>query len=249
MTAIRVVSTALLLGWLTAAQAATPEVEALRAAIEAADRPEAEAARDAQRKPAEALAFLGIGEGMTVMDVIAADGWYTEVLSAVVGDSGTVYAQNPPEVLQFRDGANDKALRERLAGGRLANVVRVDADLDAAGIEPGSLDAAVTALNFHDVYERGPDVAVAFLQQIGALLKPGGVLGIVDHAGDSDADNVSLHRIEKKKVLEAAHRAGFEVAGQSDVLRNANDDRTRTVFDPAIRGKTDRFVLKLVKRR
>lgn len=247
MAAIRMTTVGLMLVWLSVAQAATSNVEALRAAIEGADRPEAEQARDAQRKPAEVLAFLGIGEGMTVMDLIAAGGWYTEVLAAVVGDDGTVYAQNPPEVLQFRDGANDKELSARLAGDRLPNVVRIDGDPDQADVEPGSLDAALTALNFHDVYERGPDAAVGFLEQVRGLLKPGGVLGIIDHAGNPGADNASLHRIEPDKVIDAAKRAGFEIAGESDVLRNPNDDRTQTVFEPGIRGQTDRFVLKLVK--
>jgi len=181
------------------------------------------------------------------MDVIAAGGWYTEVLAAVVGDGGTVYAQNPPEVLRFRDGANDKALSARLAGERLPNVVRIDGDLDESNVEPGSLDAAITALNFHDVYARGPDAAVGFLQQIRSLLKPGGVLGIVDHAGIAGVDNEALHRIEKAKVIDAVKQAGFEIAGESEVLANPDDDHTQMVFAPGIRGHTDRFVLKLVK--
>ncbi|HEX7037939.1 MAG TPA: hypothetical protein VF210_19390 [Pseudomonadales bacterium] len=246
MIAIRIASTALMLACIMAVQAAPASVETLRAAIDGAGRPDEDRARDAQRKPAEVLAFLGIGEGMTVMDVIAAGGWYTEVLAAVVGEDGKVYAQNPPEVLRFRDGANDKALTERLAGDRLPNVVRIDADLAESNVEPGSLDAAITALNFHDVYARGPDTAVGFLQQVRTLLKPGGVLGITDHVGIAGADNAALHRIEKSKVIEAAKQAGFEIAGESDLLANPDDDHTQMVFAPGIRGETDRFVLKLV---
>jgi len=104
------------------------DAAALKAALDQPSRPEADRARDAGRKPAEVITFLGFEEGMRVMDVIAAGGYYTEVLSIAVGEDGTVYAQNPPAVLQFRDGANDKALTERLANDRLANVIRLDAD-------------------------------------------------------------------------------------------------------------------------
>ena len=85
------------------------------------------------------------------------------------------------------------------------------------------------------------------LDELMCLLKPGGVLGIIDHHGDADADNAALHRIEKTRVVEAAEAAGFEIAGDSDLLASPGDDRTRMVFAETIRGKTDRFPLKLVK--
>lgn len=96
-------------------------------------------ARDADRNPVAVLAWLGIGPGMTVMDLVASGGWYTEELSIAVGAEGTVYAQNPPTILQFREGFYDKALSERLADGRLPNVVRLDKDLADAGLAPGFL--------------------------------------------------------------------------------------------------------------
>ncbi|MFV2089369.1 MAG: class I SAM-dependent methyltransferase [Pseudomonadales bacterium] len=220
---------------------------ALGSALTESSRAEADKARDAGRKPAEVLSFLGIAEGMTVMDVIAAGGYYTEVLSIAVGPGGKVYAQNPAAVLQYRDGANDKALTARLADGRLANVTRWDRELDDVGLEAGSLDGAITALNFHDIYNPDPAAAMGMLQVIKGLLKPGGVLGIIDHAGSVDANNAELHRVEKAKVVAAAMEAGFEIAGDSDLLANSADDLTQMVFAPDIRGKTDRFLLKLVK--
>ncbi|MEZ5552105.1 MAG: hypothetical protein R3E82_14505 [Pseudomonadales bacterium] len=221
---------------------------ALEAALTSADRPAEDKARDAGRKPAQVLTFLGITSGMTVMDVIAAGGYYTEVLSVAVGESGRVYAQNPAVVLQFRDGANDKEITARLADNRLANVIRWDREIDDLGIEPGSLDAAITALNLHDLYNRDPAVAVGMLRAIKSLLKPGGVFGIIDHAGNPGAANAELHRMEKAQAIEAAATAGFEVAGDSDLLANPEDDHTRMVFAPEVRGKTDRFLLKLIKR-
>lgn len=246
-TAAQTLLAALLLTWVPATWADHHEAEALRAALNDPSRSAADKERDAGRKPADVVTFLGIQPGMTVMDVIAAGGWYTEVLSVAVGEDGTVYAQNPAVVLQFRDGANDKALTERLAGDRLPNVKRWDREFSDMGLAPGSLDAAITALNFHDVYNNGAEAALGMLQVLKGLLKPGGVLGIIDHAGDAGADNASLHRIEKSKVIEAAEQAGFEVAGDSDLLANPGDDHTGNVFAPDLRGKTDRFLLKLRK--
>jgi predicted methyltransferase len=230
-----------------AANAAQSEADALRATLDHSSRPEADKARDAGRKPADVVAFLGFGEGMTVLDVIAAGGYYTEVLSIAVGDGGKVYAQNPSVALKLRDGANDKALTERLANDRLPNVVRLDREFADIGLEPESLDGAITALNFHDVYNNGPEAAVGMLQVLKGLLKSGGVLGIIDHAGDPGADNAALHRIEKDKVIEAAKAAGFKIAGDSDLLSNPGDDHTGMVFAPELRGNTDRFLLKLAK--
>ena len=229
------------------AGAGEDEAGQLRAALTSADRPEADKARDAGRRPADVLTFLGFGSGMTLMDVIASGGYYTEVLSVAVGADGVVYAQNPSLFLEFRDGFYHKALTERLAGDRLPNVVRWDRDLPDIGIEPESLDGAITALNFHDLYNNDPNMAAAALEVLMGLLKPGGVLGIIDHVGDADADNAALHRIEKAKVVEAVEAAGFQIAGDSDLLANPDDDHSEMVFAETIRGKTDRFLFKLVK--
>jgi predicted methyltransferase len=187
---------------------------------------------------------------MTVIDLIAAGGYYTEVLSVAVGPEGKVYAQNSDYVLKMRDGANEKALSARLAGGRLANVERLDREVAELGLPAGSVDGAITALNFHDVYNsRGQEASVAFLKAVYAALKPGGVLGVIDHVGEADADNKELHRIEEARAVAAARAAGFQLKAQADLLRNPADDHSKNVFDPSIRGKTDRFVLLLRKPR
>ncbi|MYH14627.1 MAG: class I SAM-dependent methyltransferase [Gammaproteobacteria bacterium] len=204
--------------------------------------------RDAGRKPAEVLDWLGIGPGMTVMDLVASGGWYTEVLSVAVGPKGLVYAQNPPMIYNFRDGFYDKAMSARLADGRLANVVRLDRDINETGLQPGTLDAAITALNFHDIVNNpgGAEAGAGFLATVKALLKPGGVLGLIDHVGDSDKNNTELHRLDVGAALPIIEAAGFEMAS-SDLLRNPDDDRTAMVFNPAIRGQTDRVLYKLTK--
>jgi predicted methyltransferase len=222
----------------------------LSEALASESRPAEDRARDAGRKPAEVIAFLGIEPGMRVIDLVAASGWYTEVLSLAVGPEGVVYAQNPEVALKIRDGANDKALTARLLGGRLPNVERLDLPLAEVTIEPGSLDAALTALNFHDIYNGGsPEAADAFLKRVNELLKPGGVLGLIDHAGAAGENDQELHRIQESLVVAAAKAAGFVVEAESDLLRNPQDDRSKSVFDPEIRGRTDRFLFRLRKPR
>ena len=221
-------------------------VESLSEALEA--RSEEDRGRDAARQPADVLVSTGIARGMTVMDLVSTGGWYTEVLSIAVGDEGVVYAQNRPAFLEFRDGFYQKALSARLADGRLANVQRIDADVAEAGLEPGSLDAAFTALNLHDVYFMGSeDDAVQFLSTVKNLLKPGGFIVVIDHHGAEGADNASLHRMTEAQARTVIEAAGLDIVAAPETLRRPDDDLTLFVFDANIRGKTDRFVLVAAK--
>lgn len=226
---------------------ASDDTAALRDALNGPSRSDADKARDAGRKPAEVLHYLGIGSGMTVLDVMAGSGYYTEVLSLAVGKSGTVYAQNRPSTLEWRDGVVDKALTQRLAGNRLSNVKRIDAPFAETGLAANSVDAAITALNFHDLYNDNAEDGIQALRDILTVLKPGGTLGLIDHSGNADADNASLHRIWYEFAIAAAGQAGFIINSQSNLLSNPEDDRTKSVFDPSVRGKTDRFLLRLKK--
>lgn len=220
----------------------------LRSLLAGESRSAEDQARDAGRKPADVVEFLGIESGMRVIDVIAAGGYYTEVLSLAVGPEGHVVAQNPPVILEMREGANEKAISARLADNRLPNVSRMNTGFENIVSQIGTYDAAITALNFHDIYNgRGPEAAVATLTAINALLKPGGVFGIIDHVGAADADNAALHRIEKSLAIQTAEATGFVVEGDSDLLANPGDDHTQMVFAEGLRGNTDRFLLKLRK--
>ncbi|MEQ9452811.1 MAG: hypothetical protein RJQ07_14610 [Pseudomonadales bacterium] len=211
---------------------------------ELTDRPAADVARDAGRKPFEVLDYLGVEPGMTVLDVIAAGGYYTEALAHVVGTDGRVYAQNPAAVLRFFGTRNDRQLQSRMP--RLPNVRRLDREFDDLGLVPGSIDVAITALNFHDIYNNSPEQAQGVLLAVKEVLKPGGVLGIIDHNSSAGADHAKLHRMPVADAIAAAEAAGF-IVETSDLLANADDDRTRPPFAEGLRGKTDRFVLKLTK--
>lgn len=224
--------------------------DALAAALAAPSRPQADRDRDADRKPAQLMTFLGVERGMTALDVMASGGYLTEVLSVAVGPTGKVHAHNTQQMLQFNNGAYGKAIAARLENNRLPNVVRLDGEVSS--LPPNSVDVAVTAMNLHDIYNRGaqgPQNAEAFMKGVFNALKPGGLFGVVDHVGVAGADNARLHRMQKQQAIDVAKAAGFVVEAESDIYANAADDHTKGPFDPALRGKTDQFTLKLRKPR
>lgn len=228
--------------------AATTASEPLEARLANPDRPAEDRSRDASRKPAEVIAFLGIERGDRVLDLIAGGGYYTEVLSLAVGPEGSVSAQNPAAVLQLRDGANDKALSARLAGDRLPNVSRLDVEIADLSPDDGLYDAAITALNLHDIYNNyGEEAAIGAFRKVRSLLKPDGIFGVIDHDGEAGRDNKSLHRIPRETAVQIAESAGFVVEESSDILHQHGDDLTMSVFDESVRGRTHRFLLRLRK--
>lgn len=206
---------------------------AITAAVANPDRPADDVARDADRKPAATLAFFDVEPGEVIFEFVAGGGYFTELLSRTVGESGRVMAT--------------REAPERIANGRLPNVTAV-ADGNW-GIAPGSVDLIFTALNYHDVVNLKVD-RPPLLKNFMTILKPGGIFAVIDHsaeAGSGDRDVGTLHRIDEALVVSEIKAAGFELVGTSDLLRNPNDARTLKVFDPAIRGKTDQFVLKFRK--
>jgi predicted methyltransferase len=232
----------------TAVYADPLTADQMQVLLDSPARSDDDKARDAARKPAEVIAFMGVEPGMTIVDVMAAGGWYTEVLSLATGPDGIVYGQNPAFMLEFMDGYNDKALTARLDGDRLSNVRRVDQALADAGLADNSIDLVFTALNFHDTYYMaGEAAAAALLVKSYQLLKPGGALILIDHAGKPELANDKLHRIPEQIVVDMALAAGFTLEAEGEMLRHPEDDGTQMVFMKDMRGQTDRFVLKLVK--
>ena len=226
------------------AHAQDEQVARMRTALASPDRPAEDKERDAVRKPIEVVQFLGIETGMTALDVIAVGGWFTEVLSAAVGPTGKVLSQNPMFFVQ-REGF---AEREVERNERLGNVQAVHGDLPEAGID-GQADAAVTALNLHDIYngQGGEAAAVAMLKGIYDALKPGGVLGLIDHTGIAGQDNAAFHRIQPAQARDALTKAGFTIEAESDILANPADDHAKGVRDPSIARHTDQFLIRARK--
>ena len=230
-----------------AMEAAAEMEQDLTAILSSDSRSEEDRARDASRKPSEVLDFLGHRNwhGCSRLDGCR---WLvfrgTRPYRRCKRQRGSA---KPPFILAFRDGANGIALNKRI-GARLTNVTRVDSSWAELGASGAQYDAAISALNIHDAYYlQSPEAAAEMLSSTYAVLKPGGVLGIIDHNGNAGADNNALHRIEKSLAIELALAAGFLIEGDSSLLSNSGDDHTLMVFDEGIRGKTDRFLLKLRK--
>lgn len=224
--------------------------QALLDAISGPDREVSDFARDSARKPVQVLEFLGIQTGMTVLDLYAAGGYYTFILSKAVGEDGTVYAQNTERGLRFVEDRQNisqgEALNAKIERGNLRNVVQIVRPLSEIGLAENSVDLAIVAQTLHDYYNPNPERALQMLLQLKLLLKPGGVLGITDHVGVAGRDNRDLHRMEIQQAVELAEQAGFEVEA-SEALRVSTDDHSRSIFDPRLNRSTDRFMLKLTK--
>lgn len=228
--------------------------EAVHAAVSDAGRPAADVARDAGRKPDQVLEFFGIEPGMTVLDVFAGGGYYTEILNALVGPDGKVWSHNN---LAYEGFVGDE-LAARHAGGRLANVEQVTAEANDLDFEDGSLDAVLMILAYHDFFfgneqYRWPRVdEQAFLENLCRDMKPGAVLGVVDHVADpgGDVEKVAfeLHRVDPQRVVADMTGACFDLAAESALLRHPEDDHGQPAISAELRGKTDRFVYKFTRR-
>jgi len=212
------------------------------------DRHRFDLPRDEARKPFETFQFLGLRRGMTVMDVGAYAGYTSEMLAAAVGPEGKVYSQNTEEVyLRYADGYYKTTMDERLAGNRLPNTELFIAEYDDFGMED-ELDMAFLGNLIHDFLNRdGEELALKFLKEIHRALKPGGVLGVIDHVGDAGKNNESLHRIEPKKARDLLEQSGFVITAESSLFANPEDDHSLMVYNEEIYRNTDRFLYKAVK--
>lgn len=220
-------------------------------AIADPSRPPEDIARDANRKPGETLAFLGIRPGMKVADYIANSGYFTRLFADVVGPKGHVYAAELDEIIGFPNVAKGYADLKTWAVGR-PNVTVTTTPIAASLNFPEKLDLFWIAQNYHDLHDKflGPADVPAFNRKVFAALKPGGFYVVLDHSAVSDApDDVTetLHRIQEDRVKREVLTAGFELVATSRLLANPADPRTKNVFDASIRGKTDQFILKFRK--
>ena len=201
------------------------------------NRPDAEKALDAVRKPDEVMAFYEVKRGAKVADLFASRGYYTAILSQIVGPEGVVYSAN----------ATPRAeLHERVKQPALANVHIIDGPFDKLALpQDGSLDFVLIHLDYHEV---PADVRPAMNRRVFAALKRGGTYGIVDHSakeGAGDTVAKTLHRMDKTLVIKEATSAGFRLDKEGTMLSRADDTRDFSVVK--IRDKSDRFVLRFVK--
>lgn len=217
------------------------------AAVHNSHRPAADIKRDATDRPAEVLRFAGVKPGMHVLDFLAADGYYSELLSYVVGPTGQVVMLNNKPYDDFSPGR-----RKRVANDRLPNVEHRTAEFADLGLAPNSFDAIVLVKVYHDLYwvspqDGWPKVNVAsVLDQLQRALKPGGMLLLVDHSAKLGTGNKvagSLHRIDESYARKQYELHGLEFVRESNALRNPADSRDQISFKPPMLGHTDRFML------
>ena len=227
----------------TPALAAGASPEAIAAAVADPDRPAADTALDAARKPAELLALIGLKPGDTIVDIFPGPYW-DRLFSKVVGPTGKVIA--------FQSTEMAKAEEEKLpANGATPipgypNVVAYSGPINAFSTA-SPVDAVWMRQNYHDLYDpfMGPADVPAFNKAVFKSLKVGGRYVIIDHSapdGSGLADANTTHRIDSSVVKRDMAAAGFVLAAESDALRNPADTRDKLVFDKSIRGKTDQFV-------
>jgi predicted methyltransferase len=227
------------------------ESGAIAAAVADAYRPETDRQRDANRKPAETLAFAGVKPGDKVAELLPGAGYFTRLFSKTVGASGHVYALVPaPSPTASADmpdfAARVKAIAADPNYSNVSVLVQPFAELKV----PEPVDLVWTSQNYHDLHNfPGVDVVV-FNQLVFEALKPGGVYVVLDHAAESGSgarDTATLHRIDAELVKKEVLAAGFVFADGSDLLRQPGDAHAVKVFDPSVRGKTDQFILKFRK--
>ena len=216
-------------------------------------RNEKDIEKDSRRKPADIMRFFEIKQGMSVFDVFAGGGYYTELLSYVVGSEGSVTMYNNAPWYNYVE----KAVHKRLANNRLPNVRMHTATPESLLGAKAEHDAAIFVLGMHDVYyadEKNNWPAIdkeKFLKGIYSLLKDGAVLGVIDANAPSGTDpektGLSEHRVDPAVVIRDFEAAGFTLEAQSYVLANENDDMTTSVFLRENSYKTNRSILKFRK--
>ena len=218
-------------------------------AINSPDRPAADKALDAGRRPDQIMAFYGIKPGHEDRRSFRRRRLHDRAATRESSDRPAPFIRRTaPSPSKFKKIGD--AWDERLKEPALKNVVKVSKPFDAPDllpVPPDSLDAVIIHLNYHDMvgFKMNRDNVNAAVFK---ALKPGGVYGIVDHSakpGTGDADTATLHRIDEDFLIKDIEKAGFRLTGASSALRHPEDDRTWIVFKH--RGETDRFMLKFVK--
>ena len=207
----------------------------IRKAVESKERTAAEKARDSSRKPAEVLMMSGIKPGDHVIEIAGFGQYYTKMLSAIVGPKGKVDVYDLPYTERFAG----KASRAFAAAHPNVNYHQEDYN---NSVFPKDVDEVFCILYYHDMILQKIDTAKLNAKFL-ASLKPGGAYVVIDHKakdGSGTTYTQKLHRIDVQIIKDQVTAAGFKLAEESNILAHPEDDRTKMVFDPSVRGITDR---------
>lgn len=218
----------------------------IAAAVADKDRPKEDTDRDAARHPAEIMALTGIKAGDRVVDVGPGKGYYTRIMSRVVGATGHVFGFYP-------DWVDAKFPKQResltqLATSGYPNIEPIVQPMAEIKFDK-PVDIVFVSQIYHDQVWQKIDIA-KMNKAIFAALKPGGVYFVIDHTGPGVTTPEQIdkvHRIDPDLVKSQVLAAGFKLEAESDLLRNPDDPKNNLVFDPSIRGHTDQFIFKFVK--
>ncbi|MBV8816837.1 MAG: class I SAM-dependent methyltransferase, partial [Acidobacteriaceae bacterium] len=234
------------LNFVLSAAAAAKEVEIPGYVVKAIANPsrsKAERDYDRERLPAQTIAFSGAAPGMVVAELLPFYGYFSRLLSDVVGPNGKIYGI---ENFNWSNTAFDKKLTRQRRNIILKRSRWGEFDL------PEKVDLFWITQNYHDLHvpEYGHVDMAAFNRRVWDALKPGGIYMVVDQAGNpgmTDQQISDLHRIGKEEVIAEVTAAGFVLIDESNALYHARDDHTKSVFNPLVRGQTDQFMLKFQK--
>ncbi|WP_300375965.1 methyltransferase domain-containing protein [Henriciella sp.] len=214
------------------------------------ERPETDVERDELRKPAAVLSYMELMPGDTLLEMEAGDGYFTEIFSHYLGPQGELYMQNPAAFDSFLGDAPAKRLE------RLENVEYVRSNFDDIPLDDASVDVVTWFQGPHELWYTPESGAMlvgnpqASFPEIKRVLKPGGSFIVIDHAAPSGAPASTggdTHRIDPQIVRDLAREAGFVLISENDLYDNPDDDLDASVFDEAVRGKTDQFMMKFEK--
>lgn len=239
----------------SAPQSAMPQQDPVMAALRHPDRPKEDREDDAKRHVKQVLWFMDVEAGDSVFEIEAGGGYYTEILSRLVGPGGQVVMQNPAAFDNFIVTTTRDGYDLRLGGDRLPNVRLSKSDFDELDAPDASMDIVTWVLGPHELWF-SPAEGVSFgdpstaFSEIARIMKPGASFIVIDHAAAPGAPPTTggeTHRISPEVVKNMAAAAGLELVDRSEVLANPDDDLTMNVFDETVRRKTDRFIFKFKK--
>lgn len=239
----------------------------LQQAVDGSWRSAANKARDRYRHPAQTLEFFGLRPDMTVIELAPGGGWFTEILAPVLHDRGhLIEAAPPPKGRMARMAAAfESKLKADPAVYGTVRIIPFSPPGQVSLGQPDSADMVLTFRNLHDWLNNDPATLAAVFRAAYQVLKPGGVLGVTEHRARPNenalAASKTLHRIPEDYVIEAGLKAGFQLAGVSEINANPKDEETVNVhrLPPDLSGlagerakmlaigESDRMTLKFVK--
>ena len=224
------------------------------AAMASPDRRPDNVKLDEGRKPAAVLQYLGLKPGMKVLDLFGANGYWAELMAPAIGPKGHDTVWQPTQFYSDKAKAYTAELMKKHP-----NVTVVSSPFEAPELPKNYADFVILNDNYHDTYWSNEKFKIpvmdpnAFLKAVYAAMKPGAVIGVIDHVANKNNDTRATvekyHRIDPDVIKADFKRAGFVLVGSSDLLRNPADYHTLNVQDPKIARHTDRVIFKFKKPR